>query len=270
MSIVVEDVHKQFGEHEVLQGISLEVKMGETLVIIGPSGCGKSTLMNVISGILEPTEGSVHHAGKDITKITGDKMDELRKKWGFCFQSGALFGSKTVWENVALPIYEHTDLDEDVIDNMVKIKLDMVGMTGYEQLYPSELSGGMIKRVALARALALDPQVLFCDEPSSGLDPIMTAAINQLILDLTGKTDITTVLVTHKMETAFTVGDRIVLLNDGEIMAEGTPEQIRSETDPLVVQFIEGQADGPIPLRQNRDQFVREMLGDQPTAEDHL
>lgn len=261
MNIEVRNVKKQFGDHVVLDGISYEVNVGESLVIIGGSGSGKSTLMNVTSGILEPTAGSVLYDGEDITKMNEDEMDELRKEWGFCFQDGALFGSKTVFDNVALPIREHTDLAEEVIENMVKIKLDMVGLTGFGDLYPSELSGGMIKRAALARALALDPEVLFCDEPASGLDPIMSAAINQLILDLTGKTDITSLMVTHSMESAFTVADRIIFLHEGEIKAEGTPEDIKGHSDGMVQQFVQGNPDGPIPLRQNREQFIREMLG---------
>lgn len=267
MEISVKNIKKSFGEHDVLKGISFDVSEGESFVIIGGSGSGKSTLLNIISGILEPSSGSIEYDGTDITSLDEEGMNKLRTEWGFCFQNGALFGSMTVRENVALPIRKHTELADSVIDNMVKIKLDMVGLTGFADLNPSELSGGMVKRAALARALALDPQVLFCDEPGSGLDPVMSAAIDQLIIDLTDKTDISTILVTHSMNSAFAVADRMILLHEGTVMAKGTPEDIRDSSDPLVNQFVEGKPDGPIPLRQNREQFIREMLGEERTSE---
>jgi len=262
MEIKVSNIEKHFGDHEVLQGITTNVPEGETLAIIGGSGSGKSTLLNIISGNLQPTSGFIKFNGTDITDLSESKLNRFRRNWGFCFQSGALFGSKTVGENVALPIVEHTDLAPEVIEKMVKIKLDMVGLTGFEDLYPSEISGGMVKRASLARALALDPDVLFCDEPSSGLDPVMSAEIDNLILDLTNKTDITAVIVTHDMESAFTVGDRVLLLNEGTVAIEGTPEDIRSSGDPLVRQFVERRAQGPMSMRQNREQFLREMAGE--------
>lgn len=267
MKITVDDVTKHFGEHRVLQGISTEVPDGETLAIIGGSGSGKSTLLNIISGNLSPTSGTVCFDDTDITSLDKQALNDLRKQWGFCFQSGALFGSLTVGENVALPIREHTDLAGEVIEKMVKIKLDMVGLTGFGDLYPSEISGGMVKRAALARALAMDPEVLFCDEPSSGLDPVMSAEIDELILNLTNKTNITAVIVTHEMESAFTVADHVLLLNEGTIAAEGPPEQIKNSDDPLVRQFIDREAEGPMSMRGNREQFVREMKGPAPDEE---
>lgn len=260
MNIVVEGVEQRYGPRYVLRGVTFKVEQGETLVIMGGSGCGKSTLLRVLSGIERPTSGSVLYSGHDIVRMTEAEMDKLRKRWGFCFQGGALFGSQTVGENVSFPIREHTDLGEKVIDIMVKMKLDMVGLTGFGDLHPSQISGGMAKRVALARAMALDPEVLFMDEPSAGLDPIMSAAIDQLILDLTKKTKITTILVTHEMKSAFAVADRMILLHEGVVVAEGTPADFRKSQDPLIRQFIDGMPDGPIPLRRHRDEYLESML----------
>lgn len=260
MNIAVEGVEQRYGPRYVLRGVNFKVEQGETLVIMGGSGCGKSTLLRVLSGIERPTAGKVSYNGQDIVSMPESELDTLRKRWGFCFQGGALFGSQTVGENVAYPIREHTDLGEKVVDIMVKMKLDMVGLTGFADLHPSQISGGMAKRVALARAMALDPEVLFMDEPSAGLDPIMSAAIDQLILDLTKKTKITTILVTHEMKSAFTVADRMILLHEGVVVAEGKPAEMRATKDPLIRQFIDGLPDGPIPLRRNRDEYVRNMM----------
>lgn len=260
MNIVVEGVEQRYGPRYVLRGVTFKVEQGETIVIMGGSGCGKSTLLRVLSGIERPTSGSVKYNGQDIARMTESELDVFRKRWGFCFQGGALFGSQTVGENVAFPIKEHGHLGDKVIDIMVKMKLDMVGLTGFGDLHPSQISGGMAKRVALARAMALDPEVLFMDEPSAGLDPIMSAAIDQLILDLTKKTKITTILVTHEMKSAFTVADRMILLHEGVVVAEGKPEDFRSSKNPLIRQFIDGLPDGPIPLRRNREEYLRSMM----------
>jgi phospholipid/cholesterol/gamma-HCH transport system ATP-binding protein len=259
MRIDIEGVEQRYGPRYVLRGVNFSVEPGETLVIMGGSGCGKSTLLRILSGIEKPTAGAVKYDGRDIAQMSESEMDPLRKRWGFCFQGGALFGSLTVGENVAYPIREHGNLGDKVIDIMVKMKLDMVGLTGFGDLYPSQISGGMVKRVALARAMALDPEVLFMDEPSAGLDPVMSAAIDRLMLDLTKKTKITTILVTHEMKSAFTVADRMILLHEGVVVAAGKAELFRTSTDPLIRQFIDGQADGPIPLRRNRDEYVRSM-----------
>lgn len=261
MEITVEGVEQRYGSRYVLRGVNFKVKTGETLVIMGGSGCGKSTLLRVLSGIERPTVGKVRYNGEDIIAMTDSELDRLRKRWGFCFQGGALFGSQTVGENVAYPIQEHANLGDKVVDIMVKMKLDMVGLTGFGDLHPSQISGGMVKRVALARAMALDPEVLFMDEPSAGLDPIMSAAIDQLILDLTKKTKITTILVTHEMKSAFTVADRMILLHEGVVVAEGTPADMKASKEPLVRQFVDGLPDGPIPLRRNRDEYLRSMTG---------
>ncbi|OGH59157.1 MAG: ABC transporter ATP-binding protein [Candidatus Lindowbacteria bacterium RIFCSPLOWO2_12_FULL_62_27] len=260
MDIAVEGIEQRYGPRAVLRGVSFKVAPGETMVIMGGSGCGKSTLLRVLSGIEKPSAGRVLYNGQDIVRMTEEDLDRLRKRWGFCFQGGALFGSLTVGENVAFPIHEHTTLGGKVVDIMVKMKLDMVGLTGFGDLYPSQISGGMAKRVALARAMALDPEVLFMDEPSAGLDPVMSAAIDQLILDLAKKTKITTILVTHEMKSAFAVADRMILLHEGVVVADGRPADMRESLDPLIRQFIDGLPDGPIPLRRNRDEYVRSML----------
>ncbi|MBI4177934.1 ABC transporter ATP-binding protein [bacterium] len=261
MKIEVGGVEQRYGPRCVLKGVTFTIETGETVVIMGGSGCGKSTLLRVLSGIERPTAGSVRYDGEDIARMSEAELDRLRKRWGFCFQGGALFGSLTVGQNVAFPIREHADLGEKVIDIMVKMKLDMVGLTGFGDLKPSQISGGMAKRVALARAMALDPEVLFMDEPSAGLDPVMSAAIDQLILDLTKKTKITTILVTHEMKSAFTVADRMILLHEGVVVAEGKPGDFRASRDPLIRQFIDGQPDGPIPLRRHRDEYLKSMMG---------
>lgn len=260
MELIVEHVSKTYGGREVLRDVSFSLKKGETLVIMGGSGCGKSTLLRCLSGIDRPTTGSIRYDGVDIARASETELNALRKRWGFCFQGGALFGSDTVAENVALPIREHSRLDEKVIHIMVQMKLNMVGLTGFEELHPSQLSGGMIKRVALARAMALDPAILFCDEPSAGLDPIMSAGIDQLLIDLTKKTQVSTILVTHEMKSAFTVADRMILLHEGVVVAEGAPDKIRAHADPLVRQFIDGLADGPIPLYRHREEYLKSMI----------
>ncbi len=259
MNIQVEGIEQRYADRPILRGVTFHVRKGETLVIMGGSGCGKSTLLRILSGIERPVAGRVLFDGEDIVSLSEAGLDAFRKRWGFCFQGGALFGSQTVGENIAYPIREHTELGETVIDIMVKMKLDMVGLTGFGDLHPSQISGGMAKRVALARAMALDPEVLFMDEPSAGLDPVMSAAIDQLILDLTKKTRITTILVTHEMKSAFTVADRMILLHEGRVVTEGTPDEIRRTTDPLVRQFVDGMADGPIPLRRNRDEYLKSL-----------
>jgi len=194
------------------------------------------------------------------------ELDRIRRRFGVLFQSGALLQSLTVGENVALPIQEHSVLDDGIVDLMIKMKLELVGLTGFEDLKPAEISGGMKKRVALARALALDPELLFSDEPTSGLDPVMTAVVDKLTQDLTHKLGMTAVVVTHDMTSAFRIGTRMVMLGSGplqgKIVAEGTPEEIRNHPDPMLQQFIKGEADGPIPLRLSKGDYLKRLLGD--------
>ena len=259
--IVVRDLVKTFNGRTILDGINVSVKKGDVLVIMGGSGCGKSTLLRQIIGLSKPDSGEVLIHGRDITRMNDRELDELRKKFGMLFQSGALFNSMTVGENVSLPILEHSKLAEEVVNIMVKIKLELVGLTGFEHLMPSEISGGMKKRVGLARSIALDPELLFCDEPSAGLDPVMTAVIDTLMVDLSRKLGMTLVVVTHDMASAFRIATKMVMLFQGKLVASGTPEYIKALNNPIVKQFINGEADGPIPLRLSSDDYLKNLLG---------
>jgi len=252
--IEVTDLVRKFGDRTVLDNISFDVYRGETVVIMGGSGCGKSTLLRHMIGSMKPTSGSVKLFGEDITNLTERELERVRLRFGMLFQSGALLASQTVGENVALPLLQHTDKSVDEIEEIVKRKLQMVGLTGFEDLKPDEISGGMKKRVGLARALALDPELLFSDEPTSGLDPIMTAVVDQLTLKLTHGTHMTAVVVSHDMTSAFRIATRMIMLGHGGIVAQGTPDEIRNSPNPEVQQFIHGEADGPIPLNLSQEE----------------
>jgi phospholipid/cholesterol/gamma-HCH transport system ATP-binding protein len=251
--VEVVDLFRKFGNRSVIDGISLKVQRGETLVIMGGSGCGKSTLLRHIIGVMKPTAGSVKIFGNEITTMNDREIDEIRRRFGMLFQSGALLASLTVGENVALPLLQHTDLSAEEIQEIVAQKLQTVGLNGFENLKPAEISGGMRKRVGLARALALDPELLFSDEPTSGLDPIMTAVVDRLTLELTQGAGMTAVVVTHDMTSAFRIATRMIMLGRGKIIAQGTPDEIRTSPDPEVQQFINGEADGPMPLNLSQD-----------------
>src|SRR2546421_6162176 len=251
--IEVVDLVRKFGDRAVINDISFTVQGGETLVIMGGSGCGKSTLLRHIIGVMKPTAGSVKIFGEEITTMNDRQIEEIRRRFGMLFQSGALLASLTVGENVALPLLQHTDLSVDEVQDTVTRKLQMVGLSGFNDLKPAEISGGMRKRVGLARALALDPELLFSDEPTSGLDPIMTAVVDKLTLELTKDEGMTAVVVTHDMTSAFRIATRMIMLGRGKILAQGTPEEIRTHPDPEVQQFINGEADGPMPLNLSQD-----------------
>ncbi len=261
IAIQVRDVTKRFGDDVVLDGVCLDVLESETLVILGGSGSGKSTLLRVMIGNVKPEGGDVIALGKNICAMSDDELAEYRKSIGVLFQSGALFNSMSVADNVALPLREHTDLPEETIQIMVKIKLELVGLREHAEKMPAELSGGMKKRAGLARALALDPKILFYDEPSAGLDPVTSAEIDQLILDLNGKLGVTSVVVTHELDSAFRIADRMVLLDRGKFVASGTPEQMRDSTDALVKQFVNGSTTGPLTDRRRGGQYEVDLLG---------
>src|SRR6266566_2091968 len=252
--IEVADLVRRFGDRAVINDISFNVQRGETLVIMGSSGCGKSTLLRHMIGSMKPTSGSVKLFGEQITTMNEREIARVRTRFGMLFQSGALLASLTVGENVALPLLQHTDKPADEVEEIVKQKLQIVGLSGFEDLKPAEISGGMKKRVGLARALALDPELLFSDEPTSGLDPIMTAVVDQLTLKLTHGEHMTAVVVTHDMTSAFRIATRMIMLGHGSIVAQGTTEEIRTSTNPEVHQFINGEADGPIPLNVSQDE----------------
>jgi phospholipid/cholesterol/gamma-HCH transport system ATP-binding protein len=238
-AISVRNLRVSYGEREILHGISFDVPRGETLVILGGSGSGKSTLLRTLVGLEKPSAGEIWIKGRNIAKASDVEMDEIRTKIGMSFQGGALFGSMTVGENVALPLREHTQLEDSTIEIMLRLKLEQVGLEGFEYYTPSQLSGGMKKRAAVARALAMDPEILFFDEPSAGLDPIIAAGIDQLILELKRAFSMTIIVVTHELASAFLIADRMLLIDKGKIVAIGTAEEMRSSTQPRVRQFLD-------------------------------
>jgi len=237
--ISLRNLRVSYGEREILHGISFDVMRGETMVILGGSGSGKSTLLRTLVGLEKPSSGEIWLKGQNIAAISDDEMDEIRKKIGMSFQGGALFGSMTVGENVALPLREHTRLEDSTIEIILRLKLDQVGLAGFENYMPSQLSGGMKKRAAVARALAMDPEILFFDEPSAGLDPIIAAGVDELILDLKKAFHMTIIVVTHELASAFLIADRMVLIDKGNVVALGTPEEMHKSTHPRVRQFFD-------------------------------
>ncbi len=225
------EVHKlvtHYGERKILSDVDLKVKQGEVLVIMGGSGSGKSTLLNTLLGLLRPTSGTVRILGQDLHAITDLERTHLRQKMGVAFQGGALFSSMSVLENIMLPLREHTQLDIHTMRIMARLKLQVVNLSGFEDLMPAELSGGMIKRAAFARAVVMDPRILFCDEPSAGLDPVVASAIDELILNLREAMGMSIVVVTHELESAFRIADRICVLDKGKILIIGTVEEVKN------------------------------------------
>lgn len=237
--VSLRDLRVSYGELEILHGIDFDVMRGETMVILGGSGSGKSTLLRTLVGLERPSSGEIWLKGKNIAAISAAEMDEIRKQIGMSFQGGALFGSMTVGENVALPLREHTKLENSTIEIIVRLKLEQVGLTGFENYMPSQLSGGMKKRAAVARALAMDPEILFFDEPSAGLDPIIAAGVDELILELKKAFHMTIIVVTHELASAFLIADRMLLIDKGRVVAVGTKEEMRSSTHPRVRQFLD-------------------------------
>lgn len=248
-ALALSDVHKAFGSNEVLRGFHLEVARGEIFTILGPSGCGKSVTLKLIMGLLAPDSGSVQVQGHEITTMSQSELAEIRRKLGMVFQMGALFDSLTVEENVAFALERHTDLTRDERREIVTEKLGLVGLSGIEQKLPAELSGGMRKRVSLARAIALEPEILLWDEPTTGLDPVMTSEIDRLVQEMTQQLGVTSLVVTHDMKSAFRVSDRCGVHYQGQLVHTGTPEEIQASEHPLVHQFINGLLEGPLQVR---------------------
>ena len=272
--IEVDHLVMRFGRQTVLAGLDLKVRRGETLVVMGGSGCGKSTLLRLMIGSIQPTQGAIRLFGQDIGRSSEQDLDTVRRRFGILFQSGALYQSMSIADNVALPMRELTDLPDDLIQLQVKMKLEAVGLREHADKFPAQISGGMKKRAGLARALALDPEIIFYDEPSAGLDPVTSAEIDQLILTLTKKLGVTSVVVTHEMDSAFTIADRMVMLDKGrclKIAPRQDYERIRnatreeagmlSEDDRIVRQFIRGDAYGPITDRRTLTSYADDLMG---------
>jgi len=255
-ALEVRGLTRSFGPRKILSDVSFQLKHGEILIIMGGSGCGKSTLLRHIIGSLKPDAGEIYIHGTEITKLNDEEMSKVRKRFGMLFQTGALFNSLTV----ALPILESSDVSPNIAELVVKLKLELVGLTGFEHLKPAQISGGMKKRVAMARAMALDPDMLFCDEPTAGLDPVMTAVIDTLTVDLTKKLGLSAVVVTHDMTSAFRIATQMIFLFDGKILASGTPDEIKANPNPYLQQFIKGEADGPIPFKLSKDDYFKRLM----------
>ena len=274
-SIRVQGLRKVFGDQVVLEDVNLEVEPGEIMVVMGGSGSGKSTLLRCMIGSLFPDSGSIELYGSDITSMDEDSLNEIRKRFGVLFQSGALYNSMTVNENIRLPMEEHTELPQSTMDFMVKLKLSQVALETAGDKFPSQISGGMKKRAGLARALALDPKILFYDEPSAGLDPITSAQIDKLIIDLSKKSGATSVVITHEMDSAFAIADRMAYLHKGKILRVGKRvefEQLRdakgeelmhlSEADQMIRQFLLAETEGPLTEERLGAGFSDFLLGD--------
>lgn len=246
LMIELKGVHKSFGSNHVLRGVDLNIKKGESLVVIGGSGSGKSVILKHIIGLLSPDKGKVFVDSTDLSGLGEDGLNNIRKKFGMLFQSAALFDSMKVWENVGFGLMRHTKMSENDIKETASQKLKLVGLAGVEDLMPSELSGGMRKRVGLARAIAMEPEILLYDEPTTGLDPIMADVIDVLIVEMRERLNVTSVAITHDMKSAYKIADRIAMLYNGVIISSGTPDEIKNTADPVVKQFVEGNAEGPI------------------------
>lgn len=272
-TIQVRGLIKTFDGRTVLDGINLDVRDGETLVVMGGSGCGKSTLLRHMVGSIKPDQGSIKLLGQEITTLDEEGMNDIRKQFGILFQSGALFNSMTLRQNVALPLEEHTTLDRDTIDIIVKIKLELVGLREHADKFPSQISGGMKKRAGLARALSLDPKILFYDEPSAGLDPVTSAEIDILIMNLSRQLGVTSVVVTHEMDSAFRIADRMAMLDKGRMLMVDTRRNFETlrdatgeldEKSGLIRQFLRGDPEGPITQRKLSTGYADDLMGELP------
>lgn len=246
--IRISDMHKAFGSNKVLRGVELQVGKGESRVIIGGSGSGKSVILKNIIGILKPDKGTVLIEGLDVTALKENEIYKIRKKFGMLFQMAALFDSMNIWQNVGFALARQGNLKTGEVKEIAIEKLKMVGLVGVENLSPAELSGGMKKRVGLARAIAHEPEILLYDEPTTGLDPITADAINDLIIEMRERLSVTSVAITHDMQSAYKIADRISMLYQGSIIATGSPEEIKNTLDPVVRQFVTGSASGPIKI----------------------
>jgi phospholipid/cholesterol/gamma-HCH transport system ATP-binding protein len=255
--IEIRDLVVKYGEMTVLEDINLDIRRGETFVILGGSGCGKSTLLRNLVGLMRPAAGRILINGEDFTAMYDDQRSAVRRRMGMCFQGAALLNSMSLYDNVALPLREHTKLKESTIEIMTRIKLDLVGLAGFEDYQPSELSGGMKKRAGIARAMAMDPEMIFYDEPSAGLDPIVAAGVDMLIRKMQNTFNLTSVVVTHELASVELIADRACLLRDGRIIAMGTFNELKTNTHPFVRQFFERQ---PEDESGKGDDFIKSLM----------
>jgi phospholipid/cholesterol/gamma-HCH transport system ATP-binding protein len=258
--VEIRDLNFAYNSRAVLSGINITIPRGKVVAIMGPSGCGKTTTMRLIGGQLRPTTGEVRVAGQVVHELDDDGLYRLRRRMGMLFQFGALFTDMSVFDNVAFQMREHTDLPEELIHDMVLMKLHAVGLRGAHDLMPSELSGGMARRVALARAIALDPMLMMYDEPFAGLDPISLSIIGELIRTLNNALGASSIIVTHDVQESLKIVDYIYFLSEGRVVAEGSAEEIRKSTAPYVHQFIWGEADGPVPFQYPARPYGEEIM----------
>ncbi len=258
--VKITDVNFAYDDRSILKGINMEIPRGKLVAIMGNSGCGKTTLLRLIGGQLKPTSGQLLVDGQSVPEMSHDELYAMRRRMGMLFQFGALFTDISVFDNVAYLMREHTNLPEEMIRDMVLMKLNAVGLRGANALMPSELSGGMARRVALARAIALDPMLIMYDEPFAGLDPISMGVIGQLIRKLNDALGATTILVTHDVQEALLIVDYVYFVSDGQIVAQGTPDDIRASSDPFVHQFVFGEADGPVHFHYPALPFEQDLM----------
>ncbi len=259
--IEVRDLVTHYGDRMILKGVDVDIRRGEIMVVMGGSGSGKSTFLRHVIGLERATSGSIRVLGREISEMNDVETTEFSRKLGVAFQGGALFSSMTVGENVMLPLREHTELDRLTMEIMMRMKLEVVSLAGFEDLMPSELSGGMIKRAAFARAIVTDPQVLFCDEPSAGLDPVVAAALDELILRLRDAMQMTIVVVTHELESAFRIADRITVLDQGHILITGTVDEVKNCDDERVQDLLNRRFEEE---ELNADAYLRRLTGGGP------
>jgi phospholipid/cholesterol/gamma-HCH transport system ATP-binding protein len=257
--VEIDKVDFAYGKRAILKGISLSVPQGKVVAIMGGSGCGKTTLLRLIGGQLIASSGAVRVGGQDVGKLDRDGLYEMRRKMGMLFQFGALFTDMSVFENIAFQLREHTDLPEEMIRDLVLMKLNAVGLRGTSKLFPSELSGGMARRVALARAVALDPMLIMYDEPFAGLDPISLSVVGQTIRKLNDALGGTSILVTHDVMESLQIVDYLYFISDGRIVGQGTPDEIRASTEPYVKQFVHSEMDGPVPFHYPAMRYEDEL-----------
>ncbi len=257
----VRDLHFARGERPIFRGVDLDIERGKVVAIMGPSGTGKTTLLKLIGGQLRPSQGSIEVADQSVTELRRSELFELRKRMGMLFQSGALLTDLTVFDNVAFPLREHTNLPESMIRDLVLMKLHAVGLRGAYQLMPSELSGGMARRVAMARAIALDPMMIMYDEPFTGQDPISMGVLVKLIRELNDALNLTSIIVSHDVAETASIADYIYLISDGVVVGQGTPDDLRSSGSSWSDQFLQGLPDGPVPFHYPAPEYREDLLG---------